>query len=290
MFPDNLHGDEEIHGEFPFTLKIHRLKGTVPAHVHHFIEYTYAIKGRGTERINGVEKELAPGTFTLLFPHQVHEIDIPPGEELVLYVGAIGLKAFFGAGDSFLTLHRLLKDAENDVHSTYALDDATAGGMLPLLHQMYDEIREEKPWSRTMFLAKLTQLFVLFERYRLERMERCQEGYSGMQRRGMWEVIHYVYQNFKEDITLEMLAERFSYSVPYISAAFKQAVGENYYSFLERNRTAHACNLLIGTDMKITDVAYEAGFKSYPTFVRVFQARMGMSPTAYRKREYIALT
>lgn len=115
-------------------------------------------------------------------------------------------------------------------------------------------------------------------------------GLLGHAAPGMWEVIHYVYQNFKEDITLEMLAERFSYSVPYISVAFKQAVGENYYSFLERNRTAHACNLLIGTDMKITDVAYEAGFKSYPTFVRVFQARMGMSPTAYRKREYIALT
>ena len=289
MFPYNLHGDDEIHGEFPFTLKIHRLNVPVPAHVHHFIEYTYALKGKGKEIINGVEKELTPGTFTLLFPHQVHELDITPGDELHLYVGAIGLKAFFGAGDSFLALHSLLKGAENDENTTYKLDEVTAREVHLLLQQMHEEAREEKPWSRMMFLAKLTQVFILFDRYRQERLDEGPQSYGRNPRRGMWEVVHYVYQNFKEDITLDTLSKRYNYSVSYISSAFKQMVGENYYSFLERIRVAHACNLLIGTDMKITDIAYEAGFKSYPTFIRVFQSRMGMTPTLYRKHNNIEL-
>ncbi|MGZ9583964.1 AraC family transcriptional regulator [Paenibacillus marinisediminis] len=290
VYPNNLEGDDEIYGEFPFTLKIHHLGGPVPAHVHHFIEYTYAFKGKGTEIINGVEKELVPGTFTLCFPHQVHRIDIKPGEELHLYVGAIGLKAFFGAGDSFLNLHNLLKQAENDDNTTYKLDPQTAAEMLPLLQQMHDEVQEEKPWSRMMFLAKLMQIFILFDRYRQERMPETASGPHANERQRMWEVIHYVYQHFKEPLTLEMLAKQFNYSTSYISATFKQVIGENYYSFLERTRVAHACNLLIGTNMKITDVAYESGFKSYPTFVRVFNARMEMSPRAYRKYKSMTLT
>ncbi|WP_028593734.1 helix-turn-helix transcriptional regulator [Paenibacillus assamensis] len=290
MIPHNLHGDEEIHGDFPFTLKIHHLTKPVPAHVHHFIEFTYTFKGKGKEMINGIEKELIPGTFTLLFPHQVHEIEIEPGEELFLYVGAIGLKAFFGEGDSFLTLHSLLKQAENDENTTYKLNESTGNQVLALLQEMHEEVLDTKPWNRMMFLAKLMQLFIIFDRFRQTQAGLRQKlAHELTHRKGMWEVIHYVYQNFKEDITLEMLAKKFNYSVSYISISFKQMVGENYYSFLERIRVAHACNLLIGTDMKITEVGYEAGFKSYPTFIRVFQTRMDMTPTAYRKSKNIHL-
>ena len=288
-FPYYLQGDDEVHGEFPFTLKIHHLETHIPAHVHHFIEYTYAFKGRGTELINGVSKELVPGTLTFLFPHQVHEIKIEPGEELYLYVGAIGLKAFFG-GDTFFDLHRLLQGAESDPNTTYRLDDETAAEILTLLEQMHTEIQEDQPWSRVMFVAKLIQVFVLFDRYRQRHMNLGpSQQREAQSMRGMREIISYVYHHFKEDITLETLAKKFNYSVSYISASFKQLAGENYYTVLEQIRIAHACNLLISTNLKITDVAYEAGFKSYPTFVRVFQSRMHMSPTDYRKNKGIAL-
>jgi AraC-like DNA-binding protein len=211
-----------------------------------------------------------------------------PGEELYLYVGAIGLKAYFG-GDTVFDLHQLLKQAETDANTTYKLDEHTAAEMLPLLEQMHAELLEEQPWSRVMFLSKLVQVFVWFDRYRQAAVELGGDRHEGTPLKGMWEILSYLYQNFKEDITLEMLARQFNYSVSYISSSFKQVVGENYYSFLERIRVAHVCNLLIGTEMKITDIAYEAGFKSYPTFVRVFQGRMGMSPSAYRKNKGIVL-
>ncbi|WP_195575731.1 AraC family transcriptional regulator [Paenibacillus sp. 1001270B_150601_E10] len=287
MFPNNLHGDDEIYGDFPFTLKIHQLPSSVPAHVHHFIEYTYAFHGRGTELVNGVARELVPGTFTLLFPHQVHEIRVEPGEELHLYVGAIGLKGFFGPDDSLYSLHRLLKDAENDSISTYKLDEAASCDIIKLLQEMHQEVLEEEPWHRMMFVAKLIQLFIVFDRYRKRTLESPADKRMIQGRGGMWQVIQYVYQNFKEDISLESLAQQFNYSPSYVSSAFKQMIGENFISFLERIRIAHAANLLIGTDMKITDIAFEAGFKSYSTFARVFQEHMKMSPTAYRKHEGI---
>lgn len=289
MQPSNFPGDAEIYSDYPFTLKIHQLNRSFPAHVHHFIEYTFAIKGKGIEIIDGNKREIVPGTFSLLFPHQVHAISIAPGDELHLYVGAIGLKAFFGEGDSFLTLHRLLKQTENDPFSTYALDKETANSMQLLLQEMLEEINEEKPWGRMMFLAKLIQMLILFDRYRQQSIPTAKKSKHIVERKGMWEVIYYIYQNFKEPISLEMLEEKFNFSASYISQCFKKMTGENYYQFLERIRIAHACNLLIGSDMNITDIAYEVGFRSYSTFNRVFHQHTKMSPSNYRKTQHVDL-
>jgi len=289
MFPYYLQGDDEVHGEFPFTLKIHHLDTHIPPHVHQFVEFTYVLQGRGVEIIDGVSKELVPGTFSLLFPHQVHEIEIEPGEDLYLYVGAIGLKAFFG-GDTLFDLHRLLRGAEFDSNTTYRLDEETAAEVKLLFDQMYAEYQEKQPWDRVMFIAKLVQVFVLFNRFRQRHRLPEEPHFQAVDlSKGMREIFSYVYLHFKEDITLDMLAKKFNYSVSYISASFKQLSGENYYAILERIRIAHACNLLVSTTLKITDVAYEAGFKSYSTFARVFQSRMNMSPTMYRKNKGIAL-
>lgn len=281
--PMHLHGDREIHGNYPYTLKIHHLTGHITPHVHNFIEYTYAFRGRATEIINGIERPLVPGTFTLLFPHQVHEIRVAPGEEVFLYVGAIGLQAFFDGTDALLSLQRLLRDAENDWNTSYALGEDAAREMLALLKGMHEELLNEQPWHQVLFVSKLFEVFVRLDRHRLlAGFENRPASSPSSRPTGMWDVIRYVYQHYREPISLQSLADRFDFAVPYISAAFKELTGENYSRFLERIRLAHARNLLLGSRMKVADICYEVGFSSYPTFARVFLARMGMSPTAYR--------
>ncbi|MFD0673805.1 AraC family transcriptional regulator [Cohnella sp. GCM10027633] len=282
--PKHLHGDQEIHGEFPHTLKIHHLTGHVPAHVHNFIEYTYAFQGRATEIINGIERPLLPGTFTLLFPHQVHEIRFAPGEEVFLYIGAIGLQAFFDRTDTLLSLQRLLRDAENDWNTSYALEGEAASDMLALLKRMHEELLGGQAWHQVLYVSKLFEVFVRLDRHRLAAgMRNRPAGSASPRPTGMWDVIKHVYQHYREPISLRSLADRFGFAVPYISAAFKELTGENYSRFLERIRLAHARNLLLGSKMKVADVCYEVGFSSYPTFARVFLARTGMSPTDFRK-------
>ncbi len=283
MIPHHYSGDIEIHGEFPYTLKIHHLTGNVPAHVHYFLEYTYVFQGEAIEIINGVERRIAPGAFTLLFPHQVHELRIAPGQELFMYNGAIGLQAFFNRSHPLMSLQGLLKEAESDWHTSYALDEPYADSVYRLLVQMYGEIRSDRTWREAMFVSKLFELFILVDRFRRRPGGSTEAGGRNDSRGGMWTVIRHVYQNFRDPISLSSLAATFGYSEAHISAEFKKLTGGNYSRFLERIRLAHACSLLIGTGMKVTDVCYEAGFLSYPTFARVFSERMGKSPLAYRK-------
>jgi len=287
IIPEHLVGDREIHGEFPYSLKIHHLKSHVPAHAHNFLEYTYAIKGEAVEIINGVERKVEAGTFTLLFPHQVHEIRVVPGQDLYLYVGAIGLQAFFDRADAILSLQGLLKDAETDWHTSYALGGEYADRIHALLRQMHEEIGGGQTWRKVLFVAKLFEVFVWLNRHREAHSGVSRSHSPGTSAKNMRELVHYVYQHFREPVSLRSLAERSGFSVPHISAAFKKMTGENFSRFLERIRLAHACNLLLSGDMKVTDVCFEAGFASYPTFARVFQSRLGKSPLAYRRESSV---
>ncbi|MEK3877752.1 AraC family transcriptional regulator [Paenibacillus sp. FSL M7-0420] len=282
MLPFNLPGDQELHQSFPYTLRIHKLTADVPPHTHNFLEYTYAVQGSGTEIINGQERAIREGTFTLLLPHQVHQIKVDPGEELQLYVGAIGLRALFASQEA-ASLQGLLMRAGMEGEPSYQLTPEIMGQLVPLLERMYEEIQSGEAWSQLLFLCKLTEAFVLLDRSCFNRHS-TEPATAVITGKGiMAEVILYVYQNFREDIKLELLADRFHLSVPHISSSFKAYIGEHFHSYLEGIRISHACGLLMLGDTPVTDICYEVGFTSYATFSRVFQARLHMSPSAFRK-------
>lgn len=46
----------------------------------------------------------------------------------------------------------------------------------------------------------------------------------------------------------------------------------------------YACNLLLTTNMDISQIAYQSGYNSYPHFCTQFKQVMQMSPTAYRDK------
>lgn len=280
MIPFNLPGDQELHGSFPHTFKIHRLTGDVPPHTHNFIEYTYVFHGRGVEIIDGVECPIQVGTFTLLLPHQVHEIRIAPGDELHLYIGAIGLQALFGSDDSAIACNELLLRAGMEGKPSYLLTDTLREMLLPIFASMYEEMQSAQPWSQLMFKAKLFEALILLDRHCFQ----LREPEAPRNKRGkMQDLILYVYQNYREDIKLIHLAERFYLSVPHISASFKRYSGDHFHSFLEKIRISHACGLLASSNESVTSICYEVGFTSYSTFSRVFQERLGMSASAYRR-------
>ncbi len=283
MIPFHLPGDQELHGSFPFTFKIHRLTANVHPHTHNFIEYTYVTHGSAIETINGVERPIKPGTFTLLWPHQVHQLSIPPGQELHLYVGAIGLQALFSSDASAAQLNELLLCASAKADPSFSLDDELAAELLPLFAKMHTEAHSKQAWNQLMFQAKLIEVLIILDRSSNHANNAAAPNAPARRNGKMREIIYYVYQNYRDNIKLATLAARFHLSVPHISSSFRLFSGEHFHSFLEKIRISHACSLLVSSDESVTSICYEVGFTSYPTFCRVFQARLNMSPTAYRK-------
>lgn len=96
--------------------------------------------------------------------------------------------------------------------------------------------------------------------------------------------IRYIEDNFKSDITLELLARQCNYSPSYLSKMFKSELGINFYEYLTRCRLQHSIRLLATTDKKITMIALENGFSDVKALNKMFKKHFGTTPSEYRKQ------
>ena len=70
----------------------------------------------------------------------------------------------------------------------------------------------------------------------------------------------------------------------HVSRFFRKATGNRFKDFVSRVRIAKACDLLSQTDMAITVICYEVGFRNVANFNRRFGQYKQMSPSQYRKQ------
>ena len=85
-----------------------------------------------------------------------------------------------------------------------------------------------------------------------------------------------------EELSLEQVAGAVHTSKFYFCKIFKKATGINFTDYLARARTERAKNLLLNPNLRVSEIAYEAGFQSLTHFNRVFKRLLGQSPTQYR--------
>lgn len=270
---------EWISDDLP-ALRIDRLSGHILPHCHNYIEFNFTVEGHGKEKINGIEHIVKPGTFTLLFPHHIHEIF--PDNQICMFVGSIKIESFYDKNGDFMTLTGLLSKAAFDEIPYNYFDEQVTAEITNILNYMLKELSDRKVWSTLMFKSKLAELLITFDRNRSN--SGFPEGKHPLsQKSGVWDIITYVSQNYHEEISLKTLSDKFHMSVPHISSSFHQLLGENFHKYLEKIRLAQACDLLLSTDDSILDICLETGFKSYKTFSRVFFKNLKSSPSEYRK-------
>lgn len=63
---------------------------------------------------------------------------------------------------------------------------------------------------------------------------------------------------------------------------FRDLAGVTPHRYVIELRTSHAARLLLDTSMPVTDVCFDSGFGSMPSFYAAFRAAFGMTPSAFR--------
>ncbi len=95
-------------------------------------------------------------------------------------------------------------------------------------------------------------------------------------------ILTYVSENHTT-VTLDTLASHFGRSRSYISHLFKKMTGESLRSYCNSLKLLSASKLLIGTEMSVTEIAFETGFQDTSYFVKLFKERYGKTPYKYKK-------
>jgi len=97
-----------------------------------------------------------------------------------------------------------------------------------------------------------------------------------------YQLVEYISGNFRGEIQAHEVAEKFGISIEEMNKHLIMQVENNFYDFRNKLRIDHACELLLNTDMSITDIAIEAGFNTVKTFRRNFIQLRHMLPTEFR--------
>jgi AraC-like DNA-binding protein/ligand-binding sensor protein len=94
----------------------------------------------------------------------------------------------------------------------------------------------------------------------------------------------YIWENYTRKISLQEVAEASGLSAPYFSTVFKEEMGENLSSYLNRLRVDKAAAMLAETKLSLSEIAGSCGFEDQSWFSKIFKSYTGISPGKYREQ------
>lgn len=98
--------------------------------------------------------------------------------------------------------------------------------------------------------------------------------------------LHYLENNYFEEIDVAALAARLGFSRAYFSTLFTKRTGEAPYRFLTKIRMEKAKEYLSTSAHSVEEIAYSVGFSCIGRFCSLFKKYTGVSPLQYRKTRY----
>ncbi|MFD0712625.1 response regulator [Paenibacillus sp. GCM10027626] len=98
------------------------------------------------------------------------------------------------------------------------------------------------------------------------------------------EVLDVIHREYSNDISLEYVADQVYLSPSYLSHLFKKETGQSFMKYVTSYRFEKSLELLLNTNMKISDISREVGYNSHSYFCSIFKNYYGLSPAQYRER------
>jgi AraC-like DNA-binding protein len=98
----------------------------------------------------------------------------------------------------------------------------------------------------------------------------------------IWKARKFIEEHSGEELSLRRVAKAVNNSPNHLSEKFKQVTGINFVEYVARTRFEKACDLLRNPNLRISEIAFAAGFQSLSQFNRVFKRISRKSPSQYR--------
>lgn len=95
----------------------------------------------------------------------------------------------------------------------------------------------------------------------------------------------YIEAHYMEDLSVQDMSERFSYSEAYFCKRFKQVYGKSFVSYLTEYRIGRAKELLRNESISIRAAGKAVGYPDPNYFAKVFRRVTGKSPSDFRQAE-----
>ena len=236
------------------------------AHLHKELEVVYVREGKAIAYADKNSYVLNEGDMFIAFPNQVHYYrTVNEGGFMVLIFSP---DIIFGYSSEI---------SQSIPDKNYVSSDEM-GELKELFDKIHIADGEYKNLSISGYINVMMSL--LLPKFTLKTI-------SAEKNSTFYNIIDFCTRNFREDITLDIIAEKLHLNKYYISHLINKRLKQNFNEYINNLRIAEACNLLRESDKKIADISEDVGFGTIRSFNRAFKLSIGVSPAEYRSNSKI---
>ncbi len=137
-------------------------------------------------------------------------------------------------------------------------------------------------FRRLTLFGNICRLFahILESRYYTENTENVSD--STDKNDTLKRVLEYIEAHFSEDIKLRNLSEIAGMNPNYFCRFFQSFTQQTPINYLSYYRVEQAANMLLATDMSVTEIAFRCGFNDTGYFIKAFKKLKGITPRQFR--------
>jgi AraC-like DNA-binding protein len=240
------------------------------SHVHQFIQFCFVMDGVANVSVEGEKRILTAGDFAVIHPFREHIVESFEG--CVMWTGVISDKMLNGFGSQ---LAEYVWGEDFVFRGSDSLVEYVKNH-LPPEHYISSPIGED-----AALLYNIHALFnAIMEEYANKIPVSAKPNYNS----ALGRIYEYVENHFKEDITINDVAQELGYSPKYISHMLSLIPNTNFRKMLNSRRVLNAKWWLLNSDKTVLEIALQAGFAQERTFYRAFKYETNMTPSEFCKK------
>lgn len=239
-------------------------------HFHQNLEMLIVIDGSCRYTVGNQNFDLRSGDGILILPFQVHHFTIGANSSVRCLTFSELL---------ILTLAKRFEKKKLNP-PVFRLSENTTTYFLSSLSALFGEKCGPNPHLPVAMRLKLKGLLYLIGGEIIEQTTLVDMGSADMLE---MDIVNYISDNYKNDISLHDIANIKGYNYQYLSRVFNKTFGINFKTMLNWYRANRALELLRDTSLSPTEIAFESGFQSIRSFNHVFINSFGKSPKEFRR-------
>lgn len=245
-------------------------------HRHDETEFCVCLEGNSKWQILGQLYEVSPGDFLILNPNTLHEIK---GKEKG--------STFIFVQFSYEIFNAIFPEIKNLI-----FDQSVVGENKDILKTSLIEFSKQYfVSSQKDFFKVLSGLFALFDKV----LHNVSHHYMNLKEQTSYNfkmerisrLVDFVEKNFKQNITLSDFAINEGISLAYASRFIKENLNMTFQDYVKELRFNEAKKLMLLKNKNLSTISFEAGFSDPRYLKEVFEEKLAMSPSEYRKDNFI---
>lgn len=260
-------------------IRKHNRFAPYPTHTHTFLEMNYMLQGECVEIVDGETIQLKTGDLLLLDVGCKHSVGQLSENDILVNIMfrdqtiSIQMLSDLRRNRSVFYEFLLNRTTKKENQRKFLIFRNHIGNEVQdTLNHLIDEYVQSKEFSNTIIKNYLSILLTqLIRNYNIKSRDTSQS------QRLILKVLKDITENYQH-ISLEALANKYSYNKNYLSNLFKKEVGKTFSETLTQERLIHARTMVTSTMIPISDIIEEIGISNKNFFYKKYKETYHITP------------